>query len=197
MRVRNPKIRVRSVTVEFPTVNNSTNSPSFSMISLNAKVTVKNKNFGHFKFSDSAVSIIYRGSAVGNAVIPGSRVGARSTKKMNVTVAVGSNMDPFLDSGMLTLSSHAKLEGSVYLFKVIKRKKTATMNCTMDVDTRSREVVNLRCKKLTYIVKMGSENCHYKHDVVQNFQVSTLLELCQQLNESGGSASLLSICHDV
>ncbi|KAK6155627.1 hypothetical protein DH2020_009875 [Rehmannia glutinosa] len=144
MRVRNPKIRVRSVTVEFPTVN-STNSPSFSM-SLNAKVTVKNKNFGHFKFSDSAVSIIYKGSAVGNAVIPGSRVGARSTKKMNVTVAVGSNMDPFLDSGMITLSSHAKLEGRVYLFKVIKRKKTATMNCTMDVDTRSREVVNLRCK---------------------------------------------------
>ncbi|KAK6132147.1 hypothetical protein DH2020_034103 [Rehmannia glutinosa] len=148
MRVTNPKVRVRSVTVENPTVN-STNSPSFS-INLNAQVTVKNPNFGHFKFSDSAISIFYRGSAVGNTVIPGSRVGPRSTKKMNVTVAVGSIMVPFLgpdlNSGMITLSSHAKLEGRVYVFKVIKRKKTATLNCTMDVDTRSRAVENLRCK---------------------------------------------------
>ncbi|KAI3458080.1 hypothetical protein Pfo_014743 [Paulownia fortunei] len=148
MRIRNPKVRFRSVTVEKLTVN-STNSPFFS-VTLNARVTVKNSNFGHFKFPESAISILYRGNPVGNAVIPGARAGARSTKKLNVTVDAESKKDPFLgsdlNSGTITLSSHATLKGKIHLFSVIKKKKTATMNCTMDVNTRTRVVENLQCK---------------------------------------------------
>ncbi|KAL0304343.1 UNVERIFIED_CONTAM: hypothetical protein Sradi_6302400 [Sesamum radiatum] len=151
MRVRTPKVRFGSLTVEMLTLNSTTSltQPSLSM-RLNAQVTVKNTNFGEFKFSESAISIVYRGNVVGSGVIPGSGAGARSTKKLNVTVDVESKKDPFwgrdLNSGRVTVSSHARLEGRVHLFMIVKKKKTGSMNCTMDVDTRTRTVANLNCK---------------------------------------------------
>lgn len=150
LRVTSPKLRFSSVTVEKLTVN-STNSPSFS-IKLNAQVTVKNPNYGRFKFPDGAISILYRGDAVGSAAVPGGRAGARSTKKVNVTAAVESKGNPSsalggdLNSGKIRLSSEGTLSGKIHLFKIIKRRKTATMNCTMDVNTRTRAVENLECK---------------------------------------------------
>ncbi|KAK4431412.1 hypothetical protein Salat_0903300 [Sesamum alatum] len=144
MRVRTPKVRFQSLSIEGLTLNSSFN------MRLNAQVKVKNANFGEFKFPESAISILYRGNVVGNGVIPGSAAGARSSKKLNVTVDVESKKDPFLgsdlNSGRVTLSSHAMLKGKVHLLKVVKKKTTATMNCTMDVDTRTRAVVNLKCK---------------------------------------------------
>ncbi|KAL7146241.1 hypothetical protein ABFS83_06G027200 [Erythranthe nasuta] len=148
LRVTTPKIRFSSITVEKLTVNSTT--PSFS-IKLNGEVTVKNSNFGHFKFSDSEISVLYRGSAVGNAAVPAGRAGARSTKKMNLTVAVESksgstaNLGGDLNSGKIALTSQATLSGKIHLFKVIKKRKTATMDCRMDVNTKTRAVENLEC----------------------------------------------------
>lgn len=145
MRIRTPNLRFRSISVEKLTAS----SPSFT-IKLNGEVAVKNSNFGHFRFPDGTVTFLYRGNAVGTVQIPGGRANARSTKRLNVTVAAESKDDRSLSgdlsSGKITLSSRATLEGKVHLFKVIKRKKTATMNCTMDVDTRTRVVENLKCK---------------------------------------------------
>ncbi|XP_011076474.1 late embryogenesis abundant protein At1g64065-like [Sesamum indicum] len=149
LRVRTPKVRFGSLTVEALTLNSTTSTqPSLSM-RLNTQVTVKNTNFGEFKFSESAISIVYRGNVVGSGVITGSGAGARSTKKLNVTVDVESKKDPLLgrdlNSGRVTVSSHATLEGRVHLFMIVKKKKTGTMNCTMDVDTRKRAVANFNC----------------------------------------------------
>ncbi|KAL0318069.1 UNVERIFIED_CONTAM: hypothetical protein Sangu_2221200 [Sesamum angustifolium] len=149
LRARTPKVRFGSLTVEALTLSsNASTQPSLSM-RLNTQLTIKNKNFGGFKFSESAISIVYRGNVVGSGVIPGSGVGARSTKKLNVTVDVESNKDPFLsrdlNSGRVTVSSHARLEGRVRLLMIVKKKKTGSMNCTMDVDTRTRAVTNLNC----------------------------------------------------
>ncbi|KAL6972016.1 hypothetical protein U1Q18_031699 [Sarracenia purpurea var. burkii] len=89
MRVRNPKVRLSSVAVENLSVNSSASSPSFSM-KLNAQVTVKNTNFGSFKFDAAAATIFYRDSIVGVAVIDKARAKARSTKKLDFTVTVSS-----------------------------------------------------------------------------------------------------------
>ncbi|XP_021293260.1 late embryogenesis abundant protein At1g64065-like [Herrania umbratica] len=150
MRIRNPKVRLGGVTVE--NLNSSSSSPSFSM-NLNAQVTVKNTNFGHFKFQNSALTISYKGTSVGEATIVKARARARSTKKLNVTVSVSSNMMSrnsalSSDNGSETinLSSHAKLDGKIHLFKVFKKKKSAEMNCTMEVNTSSKQIQNLMCK---------------------------------------------------
>ncbi|KAK9292497.1 hypothetical protein L1049_020470 [Liquidambar formosana] len=147
MKIRNPKVRFGGVTVESLSSNSS--SPSFSM-KLNAQVTVKNTNFGHFKFDNSTATISYKGTPVGSATIMKARARARSTKKLNITVEVTSSKVPSsssdLDSGILSLSSHAKLSGKIILFKVIKKKKSADMNCTMNVDTKTKVIQNLLCK---------------------------------------------------
>ncbi|XP_047973535.1 late embryogenesis abundant protein At1g64065-like [Salvia hispanica] len=144
MRIKSPKLRFRSVTVDSLT----SNSASFNA-RLTGEVAVKNVNFGKFKYPESTVSFLYRGSSVGTARIPSGRAKARDTEKLNVTVAVEAkndrNLGGDLSSGKITLSSKATVEGKVHLFNVIKRKKTATMDCTMDVDTKTRVVQNLRC----------------------------------------------------
>ncbi|KAB1204930.1 hypothetical protein CJ030_MR7G015236 [Morella rubra] len=152
MRIRNPKVRLGSVTVEALSVNSSSSSPSFSM-KLNAEVTVKNTNFGHFKFDSSTAKISYRGVDVGEGTIIKARAKARSTKKLNVTVSVSSSkvstkslLGSDIKSGVLQLNSHAKLSGKIHLFKIFKKKKSAEMNCTMEVNTTTKAIQNLTCK---------------------------------------------------
>lgn len=153
MRFRNPKLRLSSVTVESLTVNSSASSPSFAM-KLNAQVSVKNGNFGTFKFGNTTATISYRAAAIGTAVIPKSRANPRSTKKMNVTVTVASSgktvssssLGSDIGSGKLTLTSEATLTGKIHLFLVFKKKRSARMNCTMVVNTKSRAIENLQCK---------------------------------------------------
>ncbi|WRX17164.1 Late embryogenesis abundant protein [Theobroma cacao] len=115
MRIRNPKVRLGGVTVENLNLNSSSSSPSFSM-NLNAQ----------------------------------ARARARSTKKLNVTVSVSSDkmsrnsaLSSDVGSGTINLSSHAKLDGKIHLFKVFKKKKSAEMNCTMEVTTSSKQIQNL------------------------------------------------------
>ncbi|KAH6804604.1 hypothetical protein C2S51_032851 [Perilla frutescens var. frutescens] len=144
MHKTSPKLRFQSLSVQNLTVN-ATSPPSF-FFRLNGEVTLKNSNFGKFNFPDGKILILYRDNAVGDAFVPAGRVKAWSTEKMNVTVVVESKNDRDLggdlNSGKITLSSNAKWHGKI---RVIRRKTTATMNCTMDVDTRTRAVQNLKC----------------------------------------------------
>ncbi|CAI9762445.1 unnamed protein product [Fraxinus pennsylvanica] len=151
LRIRSPKVRFKALTVE--NINaNSAGSPSFSM-KLAAQVTVKNPNFGHFKFRDSPISIFYKGTLVGESYLPKRRARARSTEKMNIAISVdskevssSSSLRSDINSGKIPLSSKATLYGKVHLFKVIKKKKTAKMDCTMDVNIKANTIENLKCK---------------------------------------------------
>ncbi|GMI67089.1 hypothetical protein like AT2G46150 [Hibiscus trionum] len=136
MRIKNPKFRVQSITVEDLTAA-ATNSPSFNM-KLNAQVAVKNTNFGHFKFQNTTISFDYGRVGVGEAFVGKGRSKARSTKKMNVTVELNSNnivnnssLQNDIESGFLALSCHSKLIGKVQLMKLIKKKKSSEMKCDM------------------------------------------------------------------
>ncbi|KAI5329052.1 hypothetical protein L3X38_028449 [Prunus dulcis] len=51
-----------------------------------------------------------------------------------------------LGSGMLTLSCKAKLTGKVELMFIMKKKKSATMDCTMKFDLSSKAIQGLECK---------------------------------------------------
>ncbi|XP_021297266.1 late embryogenesis abundant protein At1g64065-like [Herrania umbratica] len=143
MRIKSPKVRFGAVTVEsFSTVNNS--SPSFDM-KLMAQVAVKNTNFGHFKYENSTVTILYGGMPVGEAAIVKGRARARQTKKFNINVDISSsrlssnsNLGNDINAGVLPLSSQAKLKGKVHLMKVIKKKKSGEMSCTMGINLSTR-----------------------------------------------------------
>lgn len=153
MRIRIPKVRLDSVTVETLNLNSSFSSPSFTM-KLSAQVTVKNTNFGNFKFDNSTATISYMGTEIGDGAIGKVHVRFRSTKKLNVTVTASSSKvstnshlrGDIIDSGILQLSSHAKLSGKIHLFLIFKKKKSAEMNCTMELNTKTKAIQNLACK---------------------------------------------------
>lgn len=130
-----PKLRFQTLTIERLTLNTT----SFR-VRLDGEVALKNPNFGQFKFPEGKIVILYRNNSVGGAVIPAGRAKARSTEKMNVTVVAESK--DFGGEGRMTLSSNAVLNGRI---SVSKRKVKATMNCTMDVDTRRGLIDQFKC----------------------------------------------------
>ncbi|GKU89222.1 hypothetical protein SLEP1_g3388 [Rubroshorea leprosula] len=127
--------------------------PLPSPSNLTHKLPSKTLNFGHFKFQNNTASISYVGTLIGEATIVKARARARSTKKVNVTsvassgkVSSNSQLGDDIESGIIPLGSHARLDGKIILFKVFKKKKSAEMNCIMDVNTTTKEIQNLKCK---------------------------------------------------
>ncbi|KAB1215406.1 hypothetical protein CJ030_MR4G025304 [Morella rubra] len=151
MRIKSPKVRFGTVAVESLSSSTS-NSSSFDM-RLMAQVAIKNTNFGHFKYESSNATIFYGDMAVGEAVIPEGRTKARKTQRFIVPVDISShrlsgntNLTNDIGSGFLVLSSQAKLSGKVHLMKVIKKKKSGEMSCTMTVNLAQRAIQDLKCK---------------------------------------------------
>ncbi|KAF8380151.1 hypothetical protein HHK36_027634 [Tetracentron sinense] len=151
MRIKTPDVKLGTVTVETLNVGTAA-SPSFSM-RLIAEVTVKNKNFGHYKFDESTTTFSYGSTIVGQTLIPKGRAKARKTRRMTIAVDVNSNgisgnsnLSSEISRGMLTLSSHTKLSGKVTLMKLMKKRKIAEMNCTMTINVASQSIQNLNCE---------------------------------------------------
>ncbi|KAM5572323.1 hypothetical protein ABKV19_012406 [Rosa sericea] len=149
MKVKTPKLRLGAISVQ--TLNSVPATPSFDT-TFATQIRVKNTNWGPYKFDASVVTFMYQGAAVGEVAIPKSKAGMRSTKKINVEVSLNSealqstNLSSDLNSGVLTLTSQAKLTGKVELMLIMKRKKSANMDCTMKFDLSTKTVQSLECK---------------------------------------------------
>ncbi|KAL2556163.1 Late embryogenesis abundant (LEA) hydroxyproline-rich glycoprotein family [Forsythia ovata] len=151
MRIRRPKYRIHSINIQNLSINNSTNSPSFSM-KFNAEIIVKNRNFGPYKFENSFLTFSYNGISVGEAVISRSTAKVFSTKKMKISLTVdsesvsrNSNLGREISSGRLEFNGASNLRGQVELMKVIKKNKAAKMNCSMIIDLAKKVVQETRC----------------------------------------------------
>ncbi|XVF13052.1 hypothetical protein REPUB_Repub08aG0174500 [Reevesia pubescens] len=152
MRAKNPKVRIGRATIETMETNNNGSAASFDLKFI-TQVRVKNTNFGHYRFENSTMRFLYDGVIVGEAIIPKGRARARSTKKFDVTVEVNSRaltsttgLGSELSYSVLTLNSQAKLKGKVELMKVMKRKKSPEMNCTLTFNVSIRNLQDLMCK---------------------------------------------------
>ncbi|KAL2527366.1 Late [Abeliophyllum distichum] len=151
MKIRTPKFRVRSAT--FQNFNVTPTNPSFSL-RMNAEFGIKNANFGHFKYQNSTVRFFYGVTQVGEVVVQKARAKARSTRKFNAVVelslanaaAANTQHGNDLSSGVLRLSSKSKLSGKVELMKVLKKKKSTDMNCSMEIVTATQQLRNIVCK---------------------------------------------------
>ncbi|XP_040989285.1 uncharacterized protein LOC121236867 [Juglans microcarpa x Juglans regia] len=153
LKVKTPKVRLGTA-VTFQNVSTSTQPSASFDISFTTQVRVKNTNFGPYKYDSATAAFMYDGVTVGEVSIPKGKAGMLSTKKVSVTVKVNSkalqstsNLGSELSSGILTLRSHAKLSGKVELMFVMKKKKSAEMNCTMGINSVSpNEFRYLNCE---------------------------------------------------
>ncbi|XAR70245.1 hypothetical protein NMG60_11027033 [Bertholletia excelsa] len=148
MKFKSPKVRLGTVSVD-----NIVGSNSSLSMKLTGQVRVKNTNFGHYKFDDGIATITYEGTKVGQFIIPERRLRARTTKSIEFIVDLSfagisnsSRLEGDLRSGVLNLSSQAKLNGKVQLMKVIKKKKRGEMSCTMAVNLSTKQVQDVNCK---------------------------------------------------
>ncbi|XP_059441972.1 late embryogenesis abundant protein At1g64065-like [Corylus avellana] len=152
LRVKIPDVKLRSITVKnLKYQGNNSESPSFNATFV-AEVTIKNTNFGRFKFDDSTLSVLYGGVNVGDRKMGHGRVKARETQGMNFTVEVRSNrvmdarnLSREIEGGMVKLSSYARLSGRVNLMNIVRKRKITEMNCTMTLDLANHAFRDLRC----------------------------------------------------
>ncbi|KAL6972000.1 hypothetical protein U1Q18_031683 [Sarracenia purpurea var. burkii] len=142
MKVKNPKFRVRSVT--FGTFDLQTANSSFNLM-MNVEVGVKNTNFGPYKFDNSTIYFYYQDTEVGSAFIPKSKANFKSTKKFTVSVNLTST-NLATNPLFLPLTSRSRLTGKVELMLIMKKKKSVDMDCTMNINTVTRELQDLQCK---------------------------------------------------
>ncbi|PON39880.1 Late embryogenesis abundant protein [Parasponia andersonii] len=152
MRAKSPKLRL-SNNIDFHNLNivNVGSSPSFD-INFSTQVRVKNSNFGPYKFDNTTAIFTYGGATVGHVIIPKGKAGLKSTKKINVIVSLSSSQLPNtadlgteLAAGTLTLSTTVKMTGKVELMLIMKKKKSANMNCTIIIDVNQKKLRNLEC----------------------------------------------------
>ncbi|XP_047973628.1 late embryogenesis abundant protein At1g64065-like [Salvia hispanica] len=139
MRVRTPKVRLENIVI--------TSSPTSSDLRLSARITVKNTNFGRYKYESTLASIRSGngGGPVAEFAIEEARARARSTKKVNFVADLGSSGTGNA-SGTMDFVVEARMRGKVELMRVIKRKKTAEMACNFTVVLANNGVQNLTCK---------------------------------------------------
>ena len=150
MRAKSPKLRL-SKDFEFQNLQ-TTSTPSFDM-SFTTQVRVKNTNWGPYKFQNTTAVFTYDGAVVGQVDIPKGKAGMKSTKKMDVTVHLSSSqlantakLGSELNSGILTLTSTARMTGKVELMLIMKKNKSANMNCTITIDVAAKTLRSLQCK---------------------------------------------------
>ncbi|CAI9092325.1 OLC1v1027525C1 [Oldenlandia corymbosa var. corymbosa] len=149
--ISKPKFRIQSVTIQDLNVTDDFDSPHFNM-KLSSLVTLKNSNFGAYKFEDANLTFSYKGAIVGRAVIHKSSAHLRSKKRMAIDVILSSNSVPRdfnlsmdIASGILPLSGRSRLRGKVEYFKVVRKHKSATLNCTLAINLLGKALQRLRC----------------------------------------------------
>ncbi|XP_060972164.1 late embryogenesis abundant protein At1g64065-like [Cannabis sativa] len=144
-----PKFRIRSIDIEELSVSSSN---TFDM-KFEAELSIKNSDFGYFDFEETSVRFFYRGAPValddGGVVIEEGKVKARSTKKISFSAEMGTSNSISPDDiqcRCLTLTCNATMNGTVHLMKLIKRRRSSEMNCTININLYKKVVLDIKCK---------------------------------------------------
>ncbi|KAK9059304.1 hypothetical protein SSX86_021923 [Deinandra increscens subsp. villosa] len=153
LRAVNPQLRLRTVTIQnFQyEITNSTNSTSSLNITMLTEVTLNNKNFGRYVFENCNAVVLHGNSTIGGGFISGGRVGAKKTRSISVVMEIGSGNLNLSRSGsdstdqVMEIRSYAKMTGRVHVTKLVNRRKTIEMNCTINLNLTSRSFMNLLC----------------------------------------------------
>ncbi|KAM0030096.1 putative Late embryogenesis abundant protein, LEA_2 subgroup [Helianthus debilis subsp. tardiflorus] len=153
LRVDNPHLRIRTVSIQnFELTNtNNTNSTSHTINMINitmlTEITVDNGNFGRFVFDNCAAVLLYGNATIGGGYVSGGRVGAKNTRSIGVVMRVGyENLNVSSGMDVMEVVSYAKMKGRVHVMKIVDRKKTIEMNCTVSFNLTNRSFVSSLCR---------------------------------------------------
>ncbi|KAH6825036.1 hypothetical protein C2S53_006953 [Perilla frutescens var. hirtella] len=148
LRIKAPTLRLSNVVVKGLRHNSS--SLNTTMI---AYFRLHNMNFGRFDFHDGKATLSYGNATVGAAAISGGRVGGRKRRGIDATVEVISgssenymNISRDIESNLVRLVSLAELRGEIRVMNIVNRRRTAVMNCSMDLNLTTQEIQGLSCR---------------------------------------------------
>ncbi|XP_027362577.1 late embryogenesis abundant protein At1g64065-like [Abrus precatorius] len=151
LRVRGPYVELISATLSQINYSASPSSPSFNA-TLITFLIIRNQNYGPFSYENSMMSVLYAGAKYGDKGIRSGRVNERETNELNVivivrsaTVPVTGNLSSDINSGTLNLTSYVKFSGIVHLLRIINKKKTIEMACTMNLNLTSLAIQAIQC----------------------------------------------------
>lgn len=151
MKTRTPKFRLSSTAFSTFDYSAAAANPSFNIM-MYAELSVKNTNFGRYEFQSTTVYFYYNNGVVGSVIVPSWSARARSTRRVQVEVALSSaglldrvQLGSDLGSGVLPLNSQSTLNGKVEVLKLLKKKKSAEMECFIAINLPHQAVDYLSC----------------------------------------------------
>ncbi|XP_062014795.1 late embryogenesis abundant protein At1g64065-like [Rosa rugosa] len=145
LKIKEPDIVARPVNLEsyevvvFPAIKFN--------VSVGILITVKNRNYGSFKYDNSTALISYRDKVI--AVTPLKDGTIPSHKKYNITASMDiladkllfdSNFLRDLRAGVLNFTSHTTVHGKGSLLKIFHKKATSKTDCNISIIVASQSV---------------------------------------------------------
>ncbi|EPS68079.1 hypothetical protein M569_06698, partial [Genlisea aurea] len=157
-RVKDPIIRLNNVIVNrLDLLNTVTTPPPRRNITVVADVSVKNPNYGSFRYPITRTSIFYRGAVIGDARGPPGMSRSHETTRMNITVDVNvdrvmsqPDLGSDIGSGLMTMGSFTRVGGRMEVL-VLKKPVTITLNCTVTINITSQGIEQQNCKQKVQI----------------------------------------------
>ncbi|KAH6760551.1 hypothetical protein C2S52_008966 [Perilla frutescens var. hirtella] len=150
MKVKTPKFRVRGAT--FTSFNIGAPANPSLQVSMIPQFSVKNTNFGRYKYRNTTVEFLYRGVKIADVAVPNSKAGWRSTKRFSVP-AVDINLSgrpelgSDLSAGVVPITTRAQMRGRVELMFIMKKNRATNMDCSMEIVTATPQTIrNIVCK---------------------------------------------------
>uniref|UniRef100_A0A2C9WCJ4 Late embryogenesis abundant protein LEA-2 subgroup domain-containing protein n=1 Tax=Manihot esculenta TaxID=3983 RepID=A0A2C9WCJ4_MANES len=144
VRPRTPDLELSFVSVKNLVYTNNNVSFSSLNMTLEAELSIRNTNFGSFKFENATASVLYGGQTVGKGIIGEGLLKARDKENIKVKVDVRSyrfsdteKLSRDIDSGILKLQSLAKFSGKVQWLQIVEKLKTASVSCSMSLNLKS------------------------------------------------------------
>ncbi|KAL8544140.1 hypothetical protein ACS0TY_004608 [Phlomoides rotata] len=135
-KARNPKFRIREANV--------TNFSNGGVPRLDLVFTLKNTNFGTYKYPNATLVFTHLGVEVGRADVKNNKVGWRKTKKFRLSVDLNLGND--LNSAVYPINAQGKLRGKAAIMLMMNKRKGADLNCTMDIVRTTQQISTIACK---------------------------------------------------
>lgn len=113
--------------------------PAFKLnVSLGLVVTIKNPNYGSFKYKNGTASVYYHEEDIAAVQMEDGEIPARGTKDISTSVLVIADkliLNPSFVADLLTgcfnFTSSSTIHGKASLFKIMKTHATAITDCNI------------------------------------------------------------------
>ncbi|KAF6991239.1 hypothetical protein CFC21_008346 [Triticum aestivum] len=142
-KVKDPRLTMNGVSLAALRAGPGTGlaDPVAANATLTADVSIENPNIASFRFSPSATEVYLGGRTVSVAYVPGGRVGAHGSVRMNVTVDIlGDRLSGAVNAtGLLLgqaydLTTYTEMGGTVKVLGIYKKDLEIRMNCSVTVE---------------------------------------------------------------